>query len=217
MVEHRTESLSSQETDSQATHVWLMRHGPTEWNMDRRIQGNVDTPLIPEALQAYLEKQHIERLPKIDRVIVSEFQRTHKTADAIAKQLGWSDIPRVVIPELNERKWGIFEGKTHSEVREFLSKDPKITEQYPELQAMTDLSPILDEPDFAVEGAESMRQVAARVEPVVKQLREKYPGESILVVGHAGVMLSLGLDHRVINQLALEKTGDTITMHRLSE
>jgi broad specificity phosphatase PhoE len=70
---------------------------------------------------------------------------------------------------------------------------------------MDNLGPIIDAPGFKVDGSESMDEVAARVSPALLSLRDEFPGEILLLISHAGVMISQGLDHRVINQVDVRK------------
>jgi broad specificity phosphatase PhoE len=61
-------------------------------------------------------------------------------------------------------------------------------------------------------GSESMDEVAARVTPALLSLRDEYPGKRILVVVHAGVMISQGLDHRVINEVSVGYTNGELRL-----
>lgn len=214
-ITHNSEKPGDKEKDPQAVTLWVMRHAPTTWNLEKRVQGNVDTHIDPEALLPYLERVQVKTLPQPDRIILTEFQRTGETADGISTLLGWPEIPRVVKPALNERKWGIFEGKTHAEILNELMKDPHIRTTHPDLESMTDLSPILDAPGFKVEGSEAMDEVAARVTPALSALRDEYPGEQLLLIAHAGVLISQKLDHRIINQLSIRMNeGEKEIVHR---
>lgn len=193
------------ELDPYATTIHVMRHGPTKWNLQRRIQGNVDTHIVEERIESYLQGIGIETLPRPDLIVITGFQRTRETAERLCASRHWSDIPLVVKEKLNERKWGIFEGKTHAEIVEILSRDEENLSRYPDLRSLSDLSPILDAPGFKVEGAESMDEVKARVEPAFLHLREELPGKKLLVIAHAGVLISLGLDHHIINHRIIRK------------
>lgn len=212
MIERkRPENTSGKEQDPQATHLWLMRHGPTQWNLDRRVQGNVDNPVLDEELIPYFERIQVNSLPQPDKMIVTGFQRNLSTANALSDYLHWPDIPIITKPELKERNWGIFEGKTHEEILAYLVQNPEIVAKYPDIQQMTDLSPVIDAPGFKVEGAESMDEVAARVTPALLSLREEFPHQKILVVVHAGVLISQGLNHKIINTMSVEKrNGETV-------
>jgi len=194
------------EADPQATRIWLMRHGPTKWNLEHRIQGNVDTELVPEALFPYFERMNVSELPQPDRLVVTPFQRSRKTAEGLIEYLGWAhDIPIVEVPALRERRWGDFEQKTREQVLAELLKNPDIVASYPDLLEREDLSPIIDAPGFKVAGAESIDEVSARSVPAVLSFRELFPGEIIGGIVHAGVLISLGLDHRVINHIEIRQ------------
>jgi probable phosphoglycerate mutase len=88
----------------------LMRHAPTAWNADRRIQGRSDIPLSPEGLAAAADW----RLPE-DAVLwtcaSSPLLRARQTAEAMGRS-------PVAHPALIEMDWGRFEGRRLAELRE---------------------------------------------------------------------------------------------------
>jgi probable phosphoglycerate mutase len=210
------EKGQSKEHDRQPTHLWLMRHAPTAWNRERRVQGSVDTPLDPEALVPYLERLGAGELPQPDKIVVTGFQRSEATARGLIEFRGWPELPLVTKEGLKERKWGVFEGKTKAEILAFLLQDPELAVKYPDLETMTDLSPVLDAPGFKVMGAESMDEVAARVTPELLALRDEYPGETLLLIVHAGVLISQGMEHRVINEAEVLRENGAIQLVKIS-
>ncbi len=94
------------------TALILIRHGETDWNRDRRIQGTTDIPLndtgraqareTAEALRARLDRT----LPLT--VASSDLARARETAEIIAAELG-AGAP-LVYPGLRERRYGEAEG-----------------------------------------------------------------------------------------------------------
>ena len=63
--------------------IFTVRHGQTNWNIERRLQGHTDTPLNAEGL-AQAEKV-AKRLSseKVDAIYTSDLSRAFKTAEAI--------------------------------------------------------------------------------------------------------------------------------------
>jgi probable phosphoglycerate mutase len=101
------------------TALILIRHGETDWNRDRRIQGTTDIPLndtgraqareTAEALRARLD-------PAIPVTVVSsDLARARETAEIIATALD-AEGPRVY-PGLRERRYGEAEGMDVEEFR----------------------------------------------------------------------------------------------------
>jgi probable phosphoglycerate mutase len=86
---------------------YFIRHGETEWNLKRLIQGHTDIPLNENGInQAKNSIPYLKNL-KIDRLISSPFIRAKHTAEIINQQL------KLVIHfehDLKERNWGVFEG-----------------------------------------------------------------------------------------------------------
>src|SRR5690606_33676486 len=100
------------------TRFWLIRHGETQWNADRRLQGQLDIPLsalgVEQArrLNAYLRTPAFE--PTIDVTVTSDLGRARETARIAAGDMG---LPLVPCPELRERCYGIYEGRDWADLR----------------------------------------------------------------------------------------------------
>ncbi|QIG40775.1 histidine phosphatase family protein [Microbacterium sp. 4R-513] len=94
------------------TTLILLRHGETDWNHARRIQGATDVPLNDTGRQqardaaATLRDTLDERIPAV--VVASDLSRARETAEIIARELGLA-APRLY-PELRERAYGVAEG-----------------------------------------------------------------------------------------------------------
>ncbi|WON77608.1 2,3-diphosphoglycerate-dependent phosphoglycerate mutase GpmB [Serratia sp. UGAL515B_01] len=81
--------------------VYLVRHGETEWNAARRIQGQSDSPLTAKGEhQAHLVGERVKR-ERITHVITSDLGRTRRTAQIIANACGCGVIEDVRLRELH--------------------------------------------------------------------------------------------------------------------
>ena len=143
------------------TDLYLVRHGETDWNRARRIQGLTDIPLNDTGReQARLTGSLLTRRP-ITRVFASPLVRARETAEIIARELG---LPE---PELRdafvERDYGAAEGMGFHE----------IDVRYP--------------PGTDVPGRESREAVAERVLPALQALAAEHPGEALVV--NSGIRL----------------------------
>lgn len=144
------------------TDLYLVRHGETDWNRARRIQGLTDIPLNDTGRQqARLTGMLLTRRP-ITKVYASPLGRARETAQIIAEALGLDS------PELRdafvERDYGAAEGMDFHEID---VRYPSGTE---------------------VPGRESRDAVAARVVPALQAVAAEHPGESIVVVSHGGAI-----------------------------
>ena len=95
-------------------HLYIVRHGQTEWNLEQRMQGRLDSPLTDLGReQARLNGALIKSLGGVDRLWVSPSGRTMETAYIINShtqaQLDFAE-------ELLERDCGHWSGRTVAEI-----------------------------------------------------------------------------------------------------
>ena len=90
------------------TLLYLVRHGETDWNLQRRIQGSTDIPLNNTGRQQASRTGRLLARRHWDAVITSPLSRAAETAQIIAVEL---DLPAPEsLPELVERAYGEAEG-----------------------------------------------------------------------------------------------------------
>lgn len=150
------------------TRICLIRHGETDWNASRRIQGQLDIPLNENGRNQALSL----RLPhdiNFTAVYSSDLCRAHETAKILTKKLKVSTLP-----ELRERHHGLFQGLTANEAE---MRHPEAYARYKSR-----------DPDYDFETGESLTQFALRVGAVMDALAKQHDGEVIAVVTHAGVL-----------------------------
>ena len=97
------------------TALLLIRHGPTAWNAEKRLQGRADIPLS----EAGLEQVSRWRLPEAFIAFdwwVSPLLRARQTAEALRLTAG-------VEPRLIEMDYGAFEGRTIAHLRRELGSE----------------------------------------------------------------------------------------------
>lgn len=98
--------------------IYLVRHGETEFNRERRLQGHVDSPLTDlgrrqaEAVGAQL-KSLIGAEPGW-RILASPLGRTRRTAEIVAQRLGGARIE--IEPRLIELSWGEWDGRLRADL-----------------------------------------------------------------------------------------------------
>jgi probable phosphoglycerate mutase len=156
-----------------ATRIIAVRHGETAWNVDTRIQGQLDIGLNDTGRWQAQRAARALAEETVDAVYSSDLSRATATAQAIAEHAG---LPLTVQTHvgLRERAFGKFEGQTYA----------AITEQWPEESRLWRIR----DPDFAPVGGESPRQVMARVAQTVQDIAARHMGQQIVLVAHGGVM-----------------------------
>ncbi|MBO6158564.1 MAG: histidine phosphatase family protein [Firmicutes bacterium] len=156
--------------------LYIMRHGRTDWNDSKKLQGQTDIPLNEEgrkmAREAAAEYQHVH----FDICYCSPLIRARETAEILLKD---RDVPIVLDDRLKEMNFGIYEGIENS----FSIPDCPINVFFWHPEQYTK----------PVEGAESMEQLFARTGEFLNEL--VYPkledGKDILIVGHGAMNCSI--------------------------
>ncbi len=153
------------------TRLIVIRHGETAWNVDTRIQGQLDIPLNATGeWQAGRLGEALSGEP-IAAVYASDLRRAWQTAEAVA---GPHRLQVVADTGLRERGFGRFEGMTFAQI------DAELPEQA-RLWRTRDTA-------FAPEGGESLITFRDRVTRTVDALAARHPGELTVLVAHGGVM-----------------------------
>lgn len=93
------------------TRVFLLRHGQTDWNAARRLQGSTDIPLndLGRGQARAMAEVLAPQLSAGARVVSSPLSRAHETATILATAL---DSPVTADARLAERSFGLWEGTT---------------------------------------------------------------------------------------------------------
>ena len=89
------------------TVFYFLRHGETDWNVRRVMQGHTDIALNETGIdQARRIAAHVAALP-IKTICCSPLQRARRTAELVNTQ----GVPTVVIDDLKECGFGVHEGQ----------------------------------------------------------------------------------------------------------
>lgn len=95
--------------------IHLFRHGQTDWNLLRRMQGHTNIPLNDEGCRQALTLQTYFQENPVDLFFSSDLTRAQQTADIANSYL---DHPLLVLPEFREVYLGELEGLTQIEAHE---------------------------------------------------------------------------------------------------
>ena len=147
--------------------VYLVRHGETEWNAARRIQGQSDSALTAKGEQQARQVAQRARSLGITHVVTSDLGRTRRTAEIIADACGCTVI---LDPRLRELHMGVLEER---EIDSLTAEEEAWRKQ------MVDGTP-----DGRIPQGESMTELGARVREGLDSLLELPEGSVPLVVSH---------------------------------
>ncbi len=149
--------------------IALLRHFPTDWNLERRLQGRADRPLTAEA-RARLAGLRLPRPWDRAEIVASTLARARDTAETLAE-----GRPVRLDARLVEQDWGLWEGRLAEE----LLAEPGSG------FVPTHLMP----PDLRPPGGESAEDVRARLRPALAEIGAG--GGRVLLVLHKAVMRAL--------------------------
>lgn len=168
------------------TRFCLVRHGETDWNAARRLQGHTDIDLnargLAQAAQMALALKKINL--QFDVLYTSDLQRAAKTAKAIEELFSAKAIRNAA---LRERHLGALQGLTTDEAP---TREPLLWKSH--------LSRNIKE---TLRDGESIQQFADRIKTALERIREANVGKTILLVSHGG---ALDMMYRIASNQALD-------------
>lgn len=156
--------------------IILIRHGETDYNKARRMQGWFDIPLNDigrrqaEATSVKLTGTHV------DVLYSSDLRRAHETAQRIARIVKKEIISSTA---LRERDMGIFAGwqweAEHDPTKDALWKEFETARDHEDL-------------DWNKHQGESMRQMTKRISTFMQHLHTVHQGQTVVIVTHGGTI-----------------------------
>jgi len=150
------------------TTIILVRHGQTEWNRVERFRGRADVPLNETGLaQAEATGRRVADTWQPAAVYTSPLSRSLKTAEAIAKRC---DLPVQIHSGLIDIDYGEWQGLTPDEARQRWPEQGEAWYNQPHLAR--------------IPGGETLDEVRFRLMQTLKELVERHPSETIVLVGH---------------------------------
>jgi len=155
----------------EGTSFCIVRHGETDWNVERRIQGHIDIPLnVNGRAQAAATAAGLAAL-RFAAAYSSDLARAWVTAEVTVSRLGLAVQPE---PGLRERHYGIFQGLTAAEA----------AQRFPLAHARY----LARDLHYDFEMGESLAGLSARVTGAIELLAQRHRGQSVLLVSHGGVL-----------------------------
>lgn len=157
------------------TEIILIRHGETDWNAERRLQGHLDIALNAEGRRQAAALGRALQDEPLAAIISSDLQRAQHTAMAIASAQGMTVLTEI---RLRERCYGAFEGLRYAD----------IAERYPQDYLAWQSRDVDARSPGGVHTAETLREFSARVVTAIMRLAAEYEDQKIAVVAHGGVL-----------------------------
>ena len=156
---------------TEPTRIIAIRHGETSWNVDTRIQGQLNIPLSATGRWQAGRLAEVLRDEPVAAIYASDLARAWETAQYLGRARG---IEVTKEEALRERGFGDFEGKTFAEIETLLPEQSMRWRKR--------------DPEFSPAGGESLLALRGRVVEAAQRLAARHPGELIALVGHGGVM-----------------------------
>ena len=153
------------------TRLCIIRHGETEWNVEKRIQGHTDIPLNATGRAQALAMAFNAAHHRFNAIYSSDLARALETARVLAQR---EDLEVQCLPQLRERHFGLFQGLTAAQG----------AERYPEAYTHYQTRDL----DYDFETGESLRRFSERVSEAIDWLVRHHGGQTIAAVSHSGVL-----------------------------
>ena len=144
------------------TIILLVRHGQTDWNQKRLIQGRINNPLNEEGIKQVKEVGKIlkEKDPNWDIIIASPLDRAIHSANILAEELNYQN-EIIINNDVIEREFGKAEGQLIcDEIYNKIKNDD-------------------------VEGLEKSYELQDRAYNALIKIAKKYPGKKGLIATHS--------------------------------
>ena len=161
--------------------LYLIRHGETDFNKKRFFYGKADVSINETGKEQASQIHQLLKGRAISRIYTSQLKRTLETAAII-----FPDQIPTAYKALNERDFGLWEGRTANEIQ---AAFPLVWEEW--LESPFDVTPSKAEP---------FQKFKDRVQSIVEEIRETEDDE-IAIVGHLGVL-------RLIYQFLVDPEAD---------
>ncbi len=154
--------------------VILARHGESEWNKNKIIQGayKEGNPLTGKGMKQAKKLAQSLKAKGITKIIASDLERAKQTSEIIAKEL---DLEVEIWPELREVGFGEFEGGTYSD---YAGKEVSEFEYSVMAEKIVNKDPEM----------ESLESIYERIQKADKKFKKLNTSEKVLVISHGAFL-----------------------------
>ncbi|OGG73819.1 hypothetical protein A3A40_02365 [Candidatus Kaiserbacteria bacterium RIFCSPLOWO2_01_FULL_54_20] len=159
-------------------YLILVRHGTSEWNALGLWQGWTDIPLAQKGKEDALRAAESLRGIRIDRAYTSVLKRAKETWEIMKDALGIAP-PTVEHQALNERHYGIYQGKNKWQVKEDVGE-----EEFQRIRRSW---------DHPIPEGETLEDVYKRIVPYYQEhiLPDLVAGKNVVLTAHGNSLRAL--------------------------
>jgi len=152
------------------TRLIIVRHGETEWNLQNRFQGHLNSGLSQLGIRQARAIAGALSGGTFDVIYSSDLERARHTADIIAGKLNMEVRTDAGLREIN---MGLMQGLKRDE---FILKYPEVIKKFH------------SDPEYIIPGGESKQQFYDRIILTLKRIVRMHEYRNILLVAHGGVL-----------------------------
>ncbi|MDG1177249.1 MAG: histidine phosphatase family protein [SAR324 cluster bacterium] len=177
------------------TEIILIRHGETEWNSQKRMQGHSNSDLSEVGREQIQALGELMKNVTFDHIYSSDSLRARQTAEAITQ---YSEHTLQFDQRIREKNLGVFEGLTSTEAKE---RHPEVYRLFKTAGA-----------NYVIDEGESTQQLLERALEFIEEIRLRHPQERVVMVTHGGVVRvlmkhALGLSIDAPTRFIIKNTG----------
>ncbi len=149
--------------------IFVIRHGLTELNKQKKVNGEIDEPLSAEGFKQ--AEEAVSLIPQnIKHIYTSPMLRARQTAQTLNSKL---NLPLIEHAKITEIRMGSLAGKAWTE----MEKGLELKKKHRSVQF-----------NYKDHGGESAKDVKKRVVEFVKEINGKYKDHEVLIVTHGGII-----------------------------
>ena len=177
------------------TEIILIRHGETEWNSQKRMQGHSNSDLSEVGRGQIQALGELMKNVSFDHIYSSDSLRARQTAEAITQYSGHT---LQFDQRIREKNLGVFEGLTSTEAKE---RHPEVYRLFKTAGA-----------NYVIDEGESTQQLLERALEFSEEIRLRHSQERVVMVTHGGVVRvlmkhALGLSIDAPTRFIIKNTG----------
>lgn len=154
-------------------NLYFVRHGETEHNKNKCYYGSIDVNITNRGILQAEKGAEVLKNINFSKVYSSELKRTAQTASILLKDKQYNLIQD---KRINELDFGVFEGKSHEEIKERYSEEWKLWCD--------------DWKNFIPPEGESYIEFYTRIKNFMNDIL-KLNEDNVLIVTHGGVIRSV--------------------------
>ncbi len=156
------------------TRLYLVRHGQTFFNVERRIQGQMESDLTQEGEQQAVALRKKLSDISFSALYVSPLRRTRRTAELLTQGFGLTPIYSDALKEVLMGDW---QGVLVSDLEKNYAEELDVFWHHPE--------------QFSRPTCETYLQVRNRAAALMEEIAQKHVGQNVLIVTHGALLKTL--------------------------